>query len=186
MHDRVIRTAEALGMRVDVLHLLGRAHALAMQPRVRQLDDDHHPSYLHPGRTVLILLDDVGLAEPTALAAGALHESREPALRVSRSEVRRALGNEVGDFLDGIAGLPRSAESRTEALVTSSRETQLVVLAERLDQLRHAHLWKNRNEEIQAYEEARSLYLPLSLRANVVLGRRYTWWCRNFERKRGR
>ena len=49
--------------------LIGQGFRAAMVPRLEVILDDHHPNYLHPGRTAAILLDDVGLNEPVALAA---------------------------------------------------------------------------------------------------------------------
>ena len=44
------------------LDLVSRAYALAMKPRIALLEDDHDPAYLHPGRSILILLQAQGYA----------------------------------------------------------------------------------------------------------------------------
>jgi (p)ppGpp synthase/HD superfamily hydrolase len=60
---------------------------------------------------------------------------------------------------------------------------QRIALAERLDQLRHAHLWPDPERRRRAHQEALSVYSPLAERASPKLARRYAWWCSMFARK---
>ena len=62
MADRVDRTAVAAGVDRLGRDLISTAMEAARAPRLAVIDDDHDPDYLHPGRTVVVLLDDVGLA----------------------------------------------------------------------------------------------------------------------------
>ncbi|MEJ2206644.1 MAG: hypothetical protein P8170_21345 [Gemmatimonadota bacterium] len=182
MAASVVRTARSTGLGDDGIELLSRAHVLAMAPRTRQLGDDHHPQFLHPGRTVLILLRDVGVADAEVLSAAAVTESEDERLRVKLERVGRVLGNGVRSLVDRV---PRpDSESLSESLVTAPTNVRLVALAERLDHLRHAHLrvgdevWQR-----SAHAQAESVYLPVAERTHPLLARRYRHWCRTFRRR---
>ena len=182
MAASVVRTARSTGLDDDGIELLSRAHVLAMAPRTRQLGDDHHPQFLHPGRTVLILLRDVGVADAEVLSAAAVTESEDERLRVKLERVGRVLGNGVRSLVDRV---PRpDSESLSESLVTAPANVRLVALAERLDHLRHAHLrvgdeaWQR-----SAHAQAESVYLPVAERTHPLLARRYKHWCRTFRRR---
>ena len=97
MAASVTSAVRGRGFSADAVTLVGRAHALAMAPRIAALDDDHDPAYLHPGRTVLLLLQDVGDVPLTALCAAAVHETERAELRVASDDVRRVLGEEVAE-----------------------------------------------------------------------------------------
>ena len=60
MAASVAQAARAQGLTPESIDLVSRAYALAMNPRVAALENEHHPAYLHPGRSVLVLLLDVG------------------------------------------------------------------------------------------------------------------------------
>lgn len=182
MAASVVRAARSLGVPPDGVGVLGRAHALAMQPRRAAFDDDHHPLFLHPGRTILILLRDVACTDPATLAASAVVESEDTALRVSLAGVRDVLGDEVAAL---VAGVPMpSAESLAYDLVTADERVRLITLAERLDHLRHAHLrdpdpvWS-----AAAHAQTLSVYLPVAQRTHPRLAQRYEHWCRSFGRR---
>jgi hypothetical protein len=55
-----------------------------------------------------------------------------------------------------------------------------VALAERLDQVRHAHLWGDMPEARAAHQEAAEVYLKMAERTQPRLAGRYTSWCRAF------
>lgn len=164
------------------MRLVGRAHARAMAPRVHALEDDHDPSYLHPGRVALILLRDAGVTDGEVLAASCLAESEDEAFRVGSAEVRVAFGDHVA----GLAAVPRaSLDELAEVLVTASHEARLVALAERLDQVRHAHLRHDRGDlwKAAALEGVRSVYLPVAERTHPRLARRFRHWGKAFARR---
>lgn len=179
MAASVVRTARSTGVEDEGIELLSRAHMLAMEPRARQLPDDHHPQFLHPGRTVLILLRDVGVTDAGVLCAATLTESEDAHLRVSPERVGQLLGDGIRSLLDRV---PRpGSELLAEELVTAPTDVRLVALAERLDHLRHAHLrtleasWRHR-----IHAQAESVYLPVAERTHSMLARRYRHWCRTF------
>ncbi len=183
MGGRVERAAEERGLSARGVRRLSHALEVAMEPRRRLLPDDHDPRYLHPARVVLILLEDVGCVDSTALAAAALVESRDWDLRVPAREILRAVDPDVARFRQTVpvpeAG--QGAETIVEALVLAPRRAQLVALAERLDHLRHLHLASaadgHPEEAARLAKEARDVYLPLAERVDATLHRRFRWWC---------
>lgn len=177
----VANAAVAQGLGPEAVELLGRAHALAMGPRLAAIEDDHHPAYLHPGRTVLVLLGDVGALPVSALCAAAVHETQDAALRVDVTTVREALGEEVADI---VSSLPLPGDERLlERLVTLEEAPLLAALAERLDQLRHAHLREDHAWWRAIYDEAEAVWVPVAERTHPRLADRFRHWRRTFGRR---
>ncbi|HSG08527.1 MAG TPA: hypothetical protein VLA36_09220 [Longimicrobiales bacterium] len=182
MAASVKRTARSFGVDPDGIALLSKAHALAMEPRIAALTDDHHPLYLHPGRTVLVLLRDASCVDGTVLAAAALTESEDEVFRIGDPAVRITVGDEVADILRRIP-LPNS-ERLAEELLVAELSVRLVALAERLDHLRHGHLRDADHAWRRAiHAQAESAYLPVAERTHPRLAQRYRHWCRTFARR---
>jgi (p)ppGpp synthase/HD superfamily hydrolase len=181
MAARVERTAARAGVDCLGRDLIARAIEAAMSPRLAAIEDDHDPDYLHPGRTAVVLLDDVGLADPVALAAACLLDTRRNDLEPSDREVTEDVGAAVTAFRTAV---PRSGSvTLLEDLLSSERDHVLVALAERLDQVRHAHLWGDLSEARSAHLEASEVYLKMAERTHARLAARYASWCRAFEEK---
>jgi hypothetical protein len=182
MGASLARAAHALGFTEAEIERLGLAYALAMEPRIRTLADDHHPAYLHPGRSPLVLLRDVGPVSLTTLVVATLHETEDEELRVAYAQVARELGEDVAARLES---LPLPDDARLlERLVTLDEVARLAALAERLDQLRHAHLredWRSRWRAM--HEEAGAVWLPVAERTHPRLARRFRHWHRAFARR---
>jgi len=178
MADRVDRTAVAVGVDRPGRDLIGAAIEAAKAPRLAVVDDDHHPDYLHPGRTAVVLLDDVGLADPVALAAACVLDTRRKNLEPPDREVTEQVSAAVTAFRNAA---PRSGSATLlEDLLAMEREVVLVTLAERLDQVRHAHMWGDPAEARVAHQEACEVYLKIAERTHARLAARYTHWCRAF------
>ena len=178
MSDRVDRTAAALGVDRSGRDLIGTALEAAMARRVAAIDDDHDPDYLHPGRTVVVLMDDVGLVDPVALAAAGVLDTRRGDLEPSDREVTEHVSAAVTAFRNAV---PRpESDTLLEDLLASGHDVVLVALAERLDQIRHAHMWGDRAEARAAHQEASEVYLKMAERVHARLAARYTQWCRAF------
>ena len=99
MRDRVVRAASDIGLGPEDIARLVRAYTAAMSVRESgpgALASDLDPDFLHPGRTVLILLDDVRERDVFVLAAGALAESRNAELRLSPDAAEEILGDAAG------------------------------------------------------------------------------------------
>ncbi len=181
MAASVETAARAHGLAPEGVDFVSRAHALAMNARVEALDDDHHPAYLHPGRSVLVLLQDVGLLPADVLATAAVHDTEDDDLRVSLDAVRDALGDGVADMVES---LPLPGDERlTERLVSLAEGPRLAALAERLDHLRHAHLREDRTWWRAIHEEAGAAWLPVAERTHPRLATRYLHWHRTFARR---
>jgi len=180
MARSVASAARAAGLTDADVDLVGRAHALAMLPRMGALDDDHHPAYLHPGRSVLLLLRDVGPLPAGTLAAAAVHDTVDEALRVAVDAVRRELGEALAATVESLP-LPGD-EGLVERLVTLDEQARFAALAERLDQLRHAHLRPDLDWRA-AHEEAGAVWLPVAERTHARLADRFRHWHRAFARR---
>ena len=181
MADRLDRTAPIHGVDDAGRSLIEQAFRAAMVPRLKAVPDDHHPDYLHPGRTTVILLDDVGLGEPVALAAACLVDTQRPELEPSNRDLLDRVGPEVLDFRERV---PRAGSERLlEDLLASEPQVALVALAERLDHLRHAHLWGDLEAARVAHAEGSGVYLAVAERTHPLLARRYTHCCRAFSQK---
>jgi (p)ppGpp synthase/HD superfamily hydrolase len=178
MAGRVDRTAAGVGLDRLGRDLIAKAMEAAMSPRLAAIDDDHDPDYLHPGRTAVVLLDDVGLADPVALAAACLLDTHRDDLQPSDREVTEQVSPAVTAFRSAV---PRSSSvTLLEDLLASELDVTLVALAERLDQIRHAHLWGDLSQARAAHEEASEVYLKMAERTHARLAARYASWCRAF------
>jgi len=178
MTARVLREARARGITDQGEGPLGRALELAMEIRRLVLTDDHDPGYLHPGRTVLILLQDTPEREPVHLAAAALVDSEQAALRVAADKLHDVVGQEIEAVVAGIPLPP--GEDLLERLLEAPPPWARIALAERLDHLRHLHLEADPGRRVRLHREAEEIYAPLAGRVDPVLARRYAWWCRMF------
>ena len=166
----------------DEVAAVARAHQLAMEPRVARLGDDHHPAFLHPGRTALILLHDVGKVDVTVLVLAALHESQDAELRLPPPVVEAALGTAA---VTAISAIPRPGEERlVESLVTLGPGSALAALAERLDHLRHLHLREDTIDSwADTHAEVLGAWLPFAQRVHAQLAKRYAHWAKTFVKR---
>lgn len=175
MGTRVVRTARERGVEEAGLDLLERMHRTAMRPRDERASDSHDPDYLHPGRSALILLQDVDETDPLTLATTLVLDSRCREWSPSDVEIEDPRVRELR------RAVPLSgADDLAERLVVGDERVRRIALAERLDHLRHAHLWSDREQRRSAHEEAVAVYAPVADRTHPQLARRYAWWCRMF------
>jgi hypothetical protein len=179
MAKSVETAARAHGMPAPDVELVRHAYALAMTARGAL--DEHDPAYLHPGRSVLVLLQDVGPLPACILAVAAVHESEDSRFRASVAGVRAALGDDVADI---IASLPLPGDERlTERLLALEDRPRLAALAERLDHLRHAHLREDRAWWRMLQEETEAVWAPIAERTHPRLADRYRAWLRAMGRR---
>jgi hypothetical protein len=178
MEARVVRTLEDAGLDAGAVQLVRAAHELAMEPRRAQLTM-HHPDFLHPGRTVLVLVVDCGFHDSVGLAAAALLETERPELRADPIRLRSTAAQDVTAWLDSI---PLPGAALAEELLSAPRPVQLVALAERLDQCRHAKFWADPHAKRRILEEVEASYGPIAQRVDEALGRRFAHWAWAFGR----
>lgn len=181
MGRRLARTADRLGMATDQRDLVVRAFRVAMEPRRARIREDHHPDYLHPARTALILMDDARLADAHVLATAAFLETRSPVLRVPDREVER-VSEEVADRLTRIPRPEREGDRLLEALLGLDPDLAAVAVAERLDHARHLHL-RPREEWRDYHATTCGTYAPVASRTHAALASRLEWWCATFRRR---
>jgi hypothetical protein len=181
MARSVVSATRAAGYPPNDVSRLGRAIETAMAPRIERLSDDHHPAFLHPGRSVLVLVRDVGAVPSETLVVAALLETEDAELRVSMDEVAR-----VGPrTLDDLSAMPLPGDERLmERLVGLPRGLALAVLAERLDHLRHLHLREDLWPHwVERHREVVEAWLPFAERAEPGLATRFGHWERTFRRR---
>lgn len=182
MASSLAAAVRAVGLGEADVTTIGRAFALAVAPRVAALDDDHHPAYLHPGRSTLILIHDVGPVEPRVLVAACLHESLDEALRLPVDELQAILSPAQ---LDAFRTIPLPGEERLlERLITLEEGIGLSVLAEWLDQLRHLHMRRELSASwAQLHEEVLGVWLPFARRSHPKVAIRFEHWARVFTKR---
>ena len=179
MEARVGRTLEEAGLTASDVTLVRAAHSLAMGPRREHLPDPLHPDFLHPGRTVLILVMDSGFRDAIGLAAAALVDSERAELRADPSRIRQEICDEVAEW---VRSVPLPGAGLAEALLSARVPVQVVALAERLDQCRHAKFWSDRAARVRVHEEVETIYGPVAERTDPALARRFAHWSWAFSR----
>ena len=174
--------AQGIGIEVVEAEVLRRAFTLAMQPRLEVITNDHHPAYLHPARSALILTGDVGAVDVIVLVMACLHESRDAAFKVPGPVLTEAFGASVLGTLDSI---PRPGDERlVERLVALGPGLSLAALAEQLDHLRHLHMREDlMGVWADVHAEVMGAWLPFSQRVHPRLATRYAHWARTFVRR---
>ncbi|MDX1674120.1 MAG: hypothetical protein R3314_04880 [Longimicrobiales bacterium] len=176
MARRLARTADRLGMEPDGRALVVDAFRTAMEPR-RQIEEDHHPDYLHPARTALILMDDTGESDPVTLAAAIFTETRDPALGAPARE-RARVSPEAASLADAIPAAD-AGDRLLESLLALPTPGARIAAAERLDHVRHLHL-RDKGEWQPWHATTREAYVPVARRVDTVLAARLDWWCDMF------
>jgi hypothetical protein len=162
-----------------------RVFAASMEPRVAQLDDDHHPAYLHPGRSMLVLLHDVTQVDAVVLLIAGLHESVDAALALGPERVSEVAGPSA---LAALRSIPAPGDERlVERLLGLGPGLALAALAERLDHLRHLHLRDDLMDYwADTHAETVEAWLPFAARTDSTLARRYAHWVRTFAKRLAR
>lgn len=174
------RAAARLGLGEGEADWLKEVFRVAMARRLMALDDDHHPACLHPGRSALVLVHDVGRVGADVLATAMLLESRDLQWRASDAEVRHV----APELPERLAAVPHPGdEDLVERLVLLDPGTLLAALAERLDHLRHEHLREPLTPWPELHAEVGAVWLPMAERAHPQLARRYRHWHRTFARR---
>jgi hypothetical protein len=181
MGRRLLRTAGRLGIDQSGRETMMRAFEMGMEPRLARELGEHHPDYLHPARTALILMDDAAIADPVTLAAALVTETRDPTLA---PDPRRLAGLEaaVVAVTAEVPGPDTAVDRVLEVLVGASHEARLVAVAERLDHARHLHL-RSEKEWVGYHATTCATYSPVADRTHPALAGRLGWWCTTFQQR---
>lgn len=181
MHGRVLRRYEwsvpAAAARTD----LDACLTAALSHREALLADEEDPRFLHPARSVLILMDDAEVSDADLLAAASLVETGEAALVVPAA-VLATLPRAAAAYA---ASVPRPGAERAElleSLVGAAPETRLIACAERLDLTRHAHMLPG-FDAAHWLAEVLEVYLPVARRTHERLALRFERWAVAWQRR---
>jgi hypothetical protein len=167
--------------RVLEVHNRAGVHRATLLP-----PDEDDPRWLHPGRNVLILLEDGGVRDVEWLALVAGLDQGRPTLmdpRVREEAAMRGLplprtgpaaGGDPGESGLGDAG---HEDAWLESALLLEPEGLATLLADSLDHLRHLHLDPPGPARARAVRWAEERLLPLAVRSGGTLERRFRWWC---------
>lgn len=180
MGRRLARTAAGLGLDAEGQALVLDAFRAAMAPRRARIDEDHHPDYLHPARTALILMDDTAETAPVTLAAALFAETRDPSLAADPATARSVSADAAE--LAAAVPVPSRTDHLLETLLALPPAALKVAAAERLDHARHLHL-RDRDEWEDWHNATREAYVPAVGRTDETLAARLDWWCDMFHRR---
>lgn len=178
---RLERAARRAGLHADAVRIAELFRAI-LRVRDPELPDPEHPDYLHPGRTALILLEDLRIADPDLLCAALLRDSERPGLLLPADEELRLAGSRAASLARSLPPADPGPADRLELLVSCDDDTLVLALAERLDHARHLHLrpdseWRAFHRTIAAAD------LPAAARSHPRLAARLLWWHDNFARR---
>jgi len=182
MAGRVVATARRHGLAGDDAASLGIAFDRIVRERWPAIGDEHHPDHLHTARTALILLDDVGLVDRSALGAALLFDSLNPALVPTAERAASIAGADAAGWLGALPPAGLDEAELIERLVTSDATTLHLALAERLDHARHLHM-RDDVDRAAFHAGVTRVYLPLARRAGGPLHARFDRWATAFRRR---
>lgn len=183
MAERLRRTAGWHGLDRDDANRLGDLFLLAMRRRAPAIADDHHPDFLHPARTALILLDDVGVRNAAVLQAAVLQDTARPDHAMTPDEVERSAGADVARIIARLPSPGADPRDIIETLVTLPPDVLALYLAARLDHARHIHLRGDPAEWQTTHDQVTEALTPLAHRRNALLAKRFERWARAFRKR---
>jgi hypothetical protein len=187
MADRLQGSLAEAGVPAGVQEAVVGSFSQAILLRGQRGIGEFDPRFLHPGRTVLILLEDAQVKEPHLLCAAPWLDTWEPTNPPEpkawppppEPAVRQVLAR-IPLLSEGLGGArdPGEESAWLEALLGLEAPLLALTLAETLDHLRHLHLRaKEDPSRARAAARAEEVFLPLSERLGETLARRFRWWC---------
>lgn len=153
-----------------------RALAESLELRDARVADDHDPRYLHPARTIRILIADGECRSTEALAAAAFVDT------VDRELAPPAPVPALGAIVDAVPRPDVHGDELLERLVSADIDAGLIAVAERLDHARHLHM-RTDLDWPSFHEQVRSTYAPAARRCSALIARRLDRWVDAFERR---
>jgi (p)ppGpp synthase/HD superfamily hydrolase len=160
------------------------SYRTAIDARAGTVEASGRFALLHPGRNVLIALEDVGATAADLLCACALIDAERPH-RMPPPALRRAVaGDAAAELLERVPLAAHCADDDAllETLLAAGRTAGIVAVVDRLDFVRHLHLEPDVDRHA-AYARTADVYLPLAARCDAALHRRLRWWLDMFARR---
>jgi hypothetical protein len=180
MATRLERALEGHGVTRSNREAILQAHGEAGVFREAFLPpDEDHPDWLHPGRTLLVLLDDGGIRDRDLLVLAAGVDQREPQhIPAGTRRSLEAAGFPL--FAEGFGGEsdPDEEAGWLEAAILLDPGSLTLLVAEGLDLVRHLHLLPPSASRARAAHRGVNLLAPLAYRIGGTLERRFRWWTR--------
>ena len=183
MGARVVREARALGIDPDALPRILDAHDLAMEVRDREVLDDHDPAYLHPGRSALVAMTDGALLDPEVLQAVMAFDSLQDDLAPDDEILRAVCGVDVSATRAAMPTGFMPPGQILEALLDLDGPVAIGVLAEALDQARHAPVGGDSSVMREVLFRVERAYHPVAGRVAPRLAERFEHWGRHFRKR---
>jgi hypothetical protein len=180
MATRIERALEGHGFLEGEREAVLTAHGEAGLFRAGFLPpDEDHPDWLHPGRTLLVLLEDGGVRDPELLKLGAGLDQREPAW-IPVDTRQTLVAADFPFFATGFGGEvhPEEEAHWLEAALLLDSGLLTLMVAEGLDLVRHRHLLPPTPVRLRAAQRGVNLLTPLAYRVGGTLERRFRWWTR--------
>ena len=175
MLERVTIETRAVLSPADA-NIVRGALAESLASRDAAIDDDHDSRYLHPARTIRIMIADGECRSVDALAAAAFVDTVDASLApLPPVEPLRAI----------VAQVPRpelAGDELLERIVTADLDVGLITVTERLDHARHIHL-RSDIDQAAFHAQIRATYAPAARRVSASIARRLDRWADAFERR---
>lgn len=150
-----------------------------MADRAVRIPDEHHPAFLHPLRTVLLLLE-ASETDPRAHETALVVDSERPGTAEDpqgrEPSEDREDGSASGPAPEALEVFGAPHAERLERLVVAAPWVRRTWLAERLDHLRHLHLWAGPERTRTALDRAEEEEAPLAAREGGRLHRAWADW----------
>jgi len=132
------------------------------------------PYIVHPMRVALIIIDELELKEPLAVATALLHDSVEMSNgKLSIGQVEETFGRPIAMMVSILTKPALKADTPfvereqklkiyRERVAHASVETKLVKLADRLDNLRDSEDILDKGFQMRYLKETRDFYVPMA------------------------
>ncbi len=144
--------------------IISRAFGFAEKIHAGQKRDNGDDYIIHPYRVCLSLHREFGVDDEEVLAAGLLHDVMEDS-DVDRRQLSDMFGERIAEMVDKVTKRkepddPSWKKRYYEALQAADDETQLIKLADRLDNIRDLPKCPSREKQVRYLKETEEVFLP--------------------------
>lgn len=132
------------------------------------------PYIVHPMRVALIIVEELGLKEPLAIASALMHDAVEMSNgKLTIANVEERFGRPIAMMVSILTKPPLKPDTPflerdqklkiyRDRIANASVETKLVKLADRLDNLRDSQNILDKGFQMRYLKETRDFYLPMA------------------------